>query len=303
MSFYKPLLLPSNNIPYNGLIHVKEPDISLLLMLKGSFVNSSEVDLYFSVIKKYTSIEKPEELYFRDIQYIWYYFYTNLNQSDELKIPFSCNFCGNEKTLIIKISDLETKYAKKEDFLEKEININDFTFYFRNRFFGDNIISGITNLESNNKNSIYYFFNFLKPQCTKIRHKNEEFDNEALLEALEVIGLNETMYIFDKIKEENWGLESSFSYTCKNCNNEQKVLISDPFRSSLYVASSTINNSDDLLETLLSVSSFKIISFNELLNLPISFLDPTFNSINKIVKKKFGNNKTDYFDHLREEME
>lgn len=304
MSFYKPLLLPSNNVPYNSLIHVREPDISLLLALKGNFLNSSESDLYFSIIKKYTSIEYPEKFYFKDIQYVWYYFYTILNNSDELKIPFSCNYCNTQKTLIIKISDLETTYAKEEDFLEKEIKINDFTFFFRKRLFGDNIISGMTNLESKNKDSIYYFFNFLKPQCTKINHNGEEFDNSALLEALEVIGINESMYIFEKVKEENWGLESSFSYNCKDCNNEQKVLISDPFRSSLYITSDVVNNSEDLLDSLLTVSSFKVISFNELLNLPISFLDPTFSSVNKIIKKKYGgSNKIDYFDHLREEME
>jgi hypothetical protein len=84
MNFYKPILLPSNNIVYNSVIEIKEADISFLLKLKTSFLDSSENDLIYSIIKDYTNVKDPKKLYYKDIQYIYYLFliqlfFTNLN--------------------------------------------------------------------------------------------------------------------------------------------------------------------------------------------------------------------------------
>ena len=72
MNFYKPILLPSNNVVYNSIIEVKELDVSFLVELKTNFLDLSENDLIYSIIKRYTNIKDPGKLYYKDIQYIYF---------------------------------------------------------------------------------------------------------------------------------------------------------------------------------------------------------------------------------------
>ena len=303
MNFYKPILLPSNNVVYNSIIEVKELDVSFLVELKTNFLDLSENDLIYSIIKRYTNIKDPGKLYYKDIQYIYFFFLSLLNNNDELKIPNICSSCNDKISIKIKLSKFKTKYAKKEDFIEKKFEVNDFTFYFRNRLFEDNIISGVINFE-NQEDQNNNIINFLKPQCTKIFFQDKEYDNSFLKDAFLEIRLENIINIFDDLRSEDWGINSFFIYQCKKCNYDNKVFISDPYRSSQYFASNDSFNNLELLELLVQLSSFKMLSYSELINLPLSIWEPIIKVINETVKKKYGNkNSTGYLESFNEELQ
>jgi len=303
MNFYKPILLPSNNIVYNSLIEIKELDVSFLLELKTGFLDFSENDLIYSIIKRYTNIIDPGEIYYKDVQYIYYFFLSSLNKSDELKIPNICIECNDKINIKINLSKFKTKYATKKDFIEKKFEINNFIFYFRNRLFKDNIISGLINFENQEKN-IDNIINFLNPQCTKIIYENNEYDNSFLKDAFLEIRIENIIKIFDELRNEDWGIDSFFYYDCKKCNHKNKVFISDPYRSSYYFSSKDNYNNLELLELLTQLSSFKTLSYTELINLPLSLWEPTVKTINDTIKKKYGGkNSVGYLESFHEELQ
>jgi hypothetical protein len=303
MNFYKPILLPSNNVVYNSIIEVKELDVSFLVELKTNFLDLSENDLIYSIIKRYTNIKDPAKIYYKDVQYIYFFFLSLLNNNDELKIPNICPNCNDKINIKISLSKFKTKYATKEDFTEKKFIINDFTFYFRNRLFEDNIISGLINFENQEKD-INGIINFLKPQCTKIVIQNTEYDNSFLKDAFLEIRIENILNIFDELRSESWGINSFFTYQCKKCNYDNKVFISDPYRSSHYFTSNDSFNNLELLELLVQLSSFKTLSYSELINLPLSIWEPTVKIINDTIKKKYGGkNSVGYLESFHEELQ
>jgi hypothetical protein len=303
MNFYRPLLLPSNNVVYNSLIEIKELDISFLLQMRSSFLDASESDLVYSIIKKYTNIYDPHKLYYKDAQYLYYFFLSMLNKSDEIRLPNICTKCNDNINIKINLSKFQTKYADKEDFLEKEYKIKDFTFYFRNRLLEDNIISGIVNFE-NEKKDVTGIINYLKPQCIKIIHNDEIYDNSNFEDACSEIGLENVIKIFEELRNESWGIDSFFLYICKKCGNENKAFISDPYRSSYYGISKSFSANLEILELLIQLSSFKILSFEDLLSIPLSLWEPTVQYINQLIKKKYGGkNSTGYLEQFHEEFQ
>jgi hypothetical protein len=303
MNFYKPLLLPSNNVIYNSVIEIKELDVSFLLELKTSFLDLSENDLIYSIIRKYTNVIDPKKLYYKDIQYIYYFFLSSLNKSDELKIPNICIKCNDKINLKINLSKFKTKYATEEDFLDKKFIFKDFIFYFRNRLFEDNIISGLINFE-NEENDIDSITNFIKPQCIKIVSKDQEYSNFYLKDAFLEIGLENIIKIFDSLRSESWGIDSFFFYECKKCNQNNKVFISDPYRSSYYFSPKDSFNNLELLELLIQLSSFKILQYSELIEIPLSLWEPIVKTLNETIRKKYsGKNSAGYLENFQEEFQ
>ena len=303
MNSYRPILLPSNNVVYNSIIEIKELDVAFLIELKTGFLDLSENDLIYSMIKNYTNISDPKKLYYKDIQYLYNFFLSLLNKSDELKIPNVCFNCNDKLNIKINLSKFKTKYATKEDFIEKKFKINDFEFYFRNRLFEDNIISGLINFE-NEESNINSIINFLKPQCTKIIHDNKEYDNSLLKEAFLEVRLDDIINVFEELRSENWGIDSFFNYQCLKCGSNNKVFISDPYRSSYYFNSRDSTNNLELLESLVQLSSFKILNFSELINLPLSIWEPIVGYINDTIKKKYGGkNSVGYLESFHEELQ
>lgn len=302
MNYYKPILLPSNGIPYDPIVYLKEPDVSLLLTLKTGFLKNSENDIIFSVIKKFTSIKHPDKYYFKDIQYIWFLMLSYMNSSTIINVPYICMYCNNSVTLKVNTSELPLNYADKDVFKNKILNLSGFSFEFRKRFFKDNIITGLNNIGDDN--ILNNIANFLKPQCIKIYYDNKEFESDFLKDALLEIGINNSSDLFNELKnEDDWGLLSSFDHKCKKCNNTSKAYVTDPFKSSLYFSNVEEDKKIELLETLITLSSFKMIQLKEFLNLPISLFEPTIKSLNKILKKKYGSkNSVDYFEHFEEEL-
>jgi hypothetical protein len=303
MNFYKPILLPSNNIVYNSVIEIKEIDVAFLIQLRASFLNSSETELTYALIKQYTNIKEPKKLFYKDIQYIYYLYLTMLNKTDELKVPNVCNNCNDKVNIKINLSKFQTKYATKEDFTDRSFSVKDFNFFFRNRLFKDNIISGIINFE-NEKSNINNVINFLKPQCTKIIYNNTEtYDNSYLEDAFLEIGLDNIIKIFDDLREESWGIDSSFFYECKKCGSNNKAFISDPYRSSFYFFEKDSSFDSELLELLVQLSSFKMLTYSELLSTPLSIWDILVKQMTDVIKKKYGGkNSSGYLEQFQEEI-
>ena len=303
MNFYKPLLLPSNNVPYDSIVSVKEPDVEFLLQLRTAFLDSSENEIIYSLIKKYTNIEDPKNLYYKDAQYLFYFFLTMINGDDEMKVPNVCYNCDDDVNLVINISDFKTNFAKKEDFELRLITINGFNMYFRNRLFSDNIITGMINLEIKN-DQLKTIINFIKPQCVKIIYDDKEYPGDFIEDVLIEIGYQNSLNIFEELRSESWGIDSHFLYECKKCKKENKVYLSDPFRSSFYFIKERKKDNLELLENLLSIASFKIITFNEMLNTPISLWESTVKHVNKIIKKKYSTkDSSGYLEQFQEELE
>ena len=218
-----------------------------------------------------------------------------------MNICYNCNDKINIKT---NLSKFKTKYATKEDFEERVFNFNDFTFFFRNRLFEDNITSGIINFE-NQEEDINGLINFLMPQCTKIKYQDKEYDNLFLKDAFLEIGLNNVIKILDELKSESWGIDSFFFYECKKCNAENKAYLSDPYRSSYYsIPEKDLKSNLELLEIIIQISSFKILSYSELLSIPINLWEPTVKYINDVIKKKYsGKNSAGYLENFQEEFQ
>jgi hypothetical protein len=218
-----------------------------------------------------------------------------------MNICYNCNDKINIKT---NLSKFKTKYATKEDFEERVFNFNDFTFFFRNRLFEDNITSGIINFE-NQEEDINGLINFLMPQCTKIKYQDKEYDNLFLKDAFLEIGLNNVIKILDELKSESWGIDSFFLYECKKCNAENKAYLSDPYRSSYYsIPEKDLKSNLELLEIIIQISSFKILSYSELLSIPINLWEPTVKYINDVIKKKYsGKNSAGYLENFQEEFQ
>jgi hypothetical protein len=303
MNFYKPLLLPSNNVPYDSIVSIKEPDVSFLLQLKTSFLDSSEIEMIYALIKKYTDIVDPKKLYYKDAQYLFYYFFTIINSSDEIKIPSVCFKCDHDVDLLVNLSDFDTVFAKKEHFEIKKIKINGFEFYFRNRLFSDNIFTGMINLENKN-NQLKNIINFIKPQCMKVIYNDEEFSGEYIEDALIEIGYQNSLNVFEELRSEPWGIDSYFFYNCSKCGEKNKTYLSDPFRSSFYFSKEKSGGNLELLHSLLEISSFKIISFDDMLNIPLSLWESTVSHVNKIIKKKYSTkDSVGYLDQFQEELE
>ena len=278
--------------------------MSFLLKLKTSFLDSSENDLIYSIIKDYTNIKDPTELYYKDTQYIYYLFLSMLNKNDEIILTNICYNCNQKINIKTNLSKFKTKYATKEDFEEKIFEFNDFTFFFRNRLFRDNIISGIINFE-NQEEDINGLINFLTPQCTKIKYQNKEYDNSFLKDAFLEIGLSNVIQILDKLKSESWGIDSYFFHECKKCNLENKIYLSDPYRSSYYfIPEKDFKSNLEMLEIVIQISSFKILSYSELLSIPVNLWEPTIKYINDVIKKKYsGKNSAGYLENFQEEFQ
>ena len=299
LSFYKPLLLPSNGIPYNKLIEIKEPDVSFLLRMAGSFLSINETELIYSILKKYTNIKDPGEMLFRDAYYVWIYLYSIVSQEESMTIHGICDYCRNEEEIRIPLEHFKTKHLKGSIYNEHQWKDCDWKIITSKRFLKQNIESGVEYEEIDVKEEWHLAKSFIKPQIASIFYKNEKVDIENKEEMLQEIGIKKIIELFSFLREENWGLPDFFMYQCSNCNNKNKSYLCDPLRSSIY-SKSKETRQNKFLENVLSISSLKIISFNDLLGIPISYWEELVDNIDNINKQKYG--KKDYFDVLREEM-
>lgn len=296
----KPLLLPSNGIPYNKIIQIKEPTVSFILANSSGWLSSSENELVYSLIKEYTNIKNPEKIYYKDTQFIYFYFLSLLNSNSIIEIQNFCEYCEYRSAIEVDLAELNVKYATKIDFENKKFEYEDFIFYFRSRKLIDNIETGIKNLPFKDK-TVKSISNFIIPQFLNGTYKNEPFYDNEIEQILEEIGITQAIKIFDFVQQEEWGLPNSVKHYCTNCNFLNNIRISDPFISSMYF-NPKISDIKNLLSTAISITGSKTISYNDFLNTPISLLEQLLEQIKDFLNKKYGKGKSDYLDQFEEEL-
>lgn len=298
--FSKPLLLPSNGIIYDKIIEIKEPTVAFMLSIKSGWLSSSENELVYCLIKEHTSFKNPEKILYKDSQFLYFYFLSLLNSKSTIDILNICNHCKYKSTIEVDLANLDIKYATEKDLKNKNYSFDDFIFNFRPRTLGDNIESGIKNLQSKEK-TIISISNFIESQFLNGTYKQEPFYRNEIQEILQEIGIAESMKILDLIQYEDWGLPNYITHYCTKCSKKNNLIISDPFISSIY-SSPSENKTEELLKTAIDISASKTISYAEFLNTPISNIDNLLNAIQEFLKKKYGKGKSDYLDQFEEEL-
>lgn len=295
----KPILLPSNNIPYNGIIEIREPLVEFLVAIDGTFLNSSENDILYSLIKNYTSISNPLELYYKDAHFLWYYFLMLLNEKTTINQAFQCTKCSIEKNIIIDLTKININYATTESFQNYKFEENDWNIIFRKRKFKDNIESG-SKLINVNFDSVEWIYSFIAPQYISGVFKNENIDSKDLYDLLLEIGLIQSQKILLQLRYEDWGMENSVFHFCSNCNTKNEIFLSDPYKSSMYSTSEIQIKKSELLNTLVTISSTKTLTYKEMLQTPISLFDTIVEDIKKVLDKKYSDGTSNYFEEFED---
>ncbi len=297
LSYYKPLLLPSNDLAYPSLIKVREPDLSLLIRLQGSFLASSESDLIYSAIERFTNVKEPGDLLFRDAYYIWIYIYSLFSKEDSMSINDTCETCRKHNKVVVPISEFISKPMKSLE--GKELKSHSWVIKTRKRLLRDNICTGTELVQFSDPDVFQICKAFIRPQILEITLNNEKIDLNYFDDFCLEIGVKNISEVFLKLREEDWGLPDFFLYECSNCFSRSKAYLCDPLRSSFY-NQDIGERAGEILETAVTISSTKSVSFKDILAMPLSYWDEFLNIINKIQKEKSG--KKDYFDYVNEEM-
>ena len=295
----KPILLPSNNIPYSGIIEIREPLVEFLIAIDGTFLNSSENDILYSLIKNYTSISNPLELYYKDTHFLWYYFLMLLNEKTTINQAFECSKCGIEKNIIIDLANISINYATEKSFENHQFDGSNWNILFRKRKFKDNIESG-SKLININFDSVEWIYNFIAPQFISGNFGNEAINKKDLYDLLLEIGLIQSQNILLKLRYEDWGMEGSVFHFCSNCNTKNEIFLSDPYKSSMYSTSEIQIKKSELLNTLITISSTKTLTYKEMLHTPISLFDPIVEDIKKVLDKKYSDGTSNYLEEFED---
>ena len=298
-SLIKPLLLPSNNIPYEGIIEVKEPLIEFLIALNSGFLNSSENDILYSLIKNYTSIKNPLDLYYKDAHFLWYYFLMLLNEKTTVGQSYECLNCKDTRNIIIDLASININYANDESFKYHEFSKKNWKLFFRKRKFKDNIESG-SKLINIDFDSVEWIYNFIYPQIIIGDYEKENIDKKDLYDLLLEIGLLQSQEILLKLRYEDWGMDNSVFQFCSKCNTKNEIFLSDPYKSSLYSTAELKEKKSELLNTLVTISSTKTITYNEILNTPISLFDSIVEDIKEVLDKKYSDGTSNYLENYED---
>lgn len=303
MQHWRTISLPSNGLSYSDIVEIKELDFNYMLSADAPFVTSSETDLMYYTIRNYSNVASPEKIYLGDAIYMYNVIHGLSNKSAEKTEKHICISCKKEHTFNINLGNLNVKKLNKKSpellsFVLKCKNSNHLIKY-RRRTLGDNIRSGnnIFEIEDDTK-LILKIISYFQDQFISIEIENEESN---LIEDLEYVlstcGLDVLVEFLNKIKKEDFGFESIFKYNCSNCKQENIFDIFDPFSSCLIV--SNILSQDERaiskITDILILRTYRILTLEELLNIPISDFDFWNKKIMEV--KNIANGKLDYFSN------
>lgn len=297
LRYYKPLLLPSNGKLYKNLVHICEPDVSFMIRMNSAFLSLNESDFLFSIIKRFTSFENPEDLLFRDAYYIWIYFYSFFAKEESMRISGVCDACEERSSVNVELSKFKTKPLSDE--IESTICINDWEITYSKRLLKHNIKTAFFISELEDRESVHVFSSFVKPQITGMKKDGKSIDLQYVDDMILDIGVSNLKKLFDAFRTEDWGLPDFFEYICPQCKDKAKAFLCDPLRSSVYMEDFEEKKSE-MFENALIISSTKTVSFSDILSIPISSWEEFVSHIDKIQQKKNG--KTSYFDAIAEDM-
>jgi hypothetical protein len=286
----KPLLLPSNGLFYDSFIAIKEPDLFFINQIQSSFYNSSETEFLYFIISKYTDFKDPKSMLFNDAYFIWMYMFSMLNDKNEYtKTKSNCSFCNHENNVKTDISSSDLIKLEKNSLKYLTYENNDFIFTYEYRTIKHNIETGVIELDIQDKNNfIEILYSYFAPQCINIYNKkiNKDYDSSFLKEALNTIRYKNLLDLFNTIKNEKWGLDNIFYFKCSNCFKNTPISIGDSFSYSIYNANKTFLNSK--IKDILYLASLKILSFEEILKIPLSEWNGVFDAVLQIQKEKSG---------------
>jgi transposase-like protein len=285
----KPLLLPSNGLFYDSLISLKEPDLFLINQIQSSFYSSSETEFLYFIISRYTDFKDPKTILFNDAYFIWMYIFNMLNDKNEhIMTKSNCNFCKHENQVKTNLSSADLIKLEKNSNKYLTYENNDYIFTYEYRTLKHNIETGYMELDIEDKNNfIEILYSYFYPQCINIYNKNTktDYDSSFLKEALNTIRYKNLLDLFNSIKNEKWGLDNVFYFTCSNCFKDVNVSVGDSFSYSIFNINKTTNSK---MKDLIYLASLKILSFKEILNIPLSEWNNIYDAIVKIQKEKSG---------------
>lgn len=308
IDYYSPLLLPSNGLEYDPIIYIKELTIGSVFIHYDEFYISTEIGKIVSILNrhfKHKDINNIADMYYNDVIYVWNYLCSRSFDLNNIKKPFICNFCDNQKLIDVALRELDIRYLENKQ-IEKEFKIdNNFAIYYRRRKMSDNIHFAFYTLETD-KQDFDHVYNYARHQILYIKDlkKNKIIEKDKLKDFLNYIGFKNVINFYKEIRKEDFGFDSDYNVICDKCKKKNEVKIVDPVDISFFHKGLEISNEDyqNFVETLMSINSLKYISFNELLEIPNSKLNVIIDGVKKLQDQKYGKSKGSYFDQVLEEM-
>lgn len=309
INYYSPLLLPSNGLEYDPIVYLKEFSIGSIFVHYDEFYLNMEIGKIISIINnhfKHRDITNISDMYYGDVIYIWNYLCNRSFKMNEIKKKFGCEKCQQEKIITIDLKEIPIKYLESKDTaIELKIK-DDFSIFYRRRKMIDNIHFTFYTLEEN-KQDFDYVYNYTKNQILYIKDnkKNKKLDNNLYRDFLDHIGLKKTLEIFKDIRNEDYGFNSNYIVICDKCKQKTEMKLIDPIDISFFHRGLevSLNEYQTLMETLMTISSLKYMTFSELLEMPNSKFNLIIDAVKKLQDQKYGKeNKGSYFDQVMEDM-
>lgn len=299
----KPLLLPSNGFAgYDEIIDLYPFDLGFVLDSRNDFINLSFIEFIYWVLKNYTNVKNPKELYIFDASYIYFALY-GFFISNEYEITNRCVHCYESNLIYIDLSSLEIKYLESQEHMIKEYHHAGMIFKIRPRKIKDSLKTGNIDLGLEEKRLIDRIFKYIFLQCEDIIFNGEQVLNEE--ELCDIIkyhskdSLDSHLSFFEKIK----ALDCQYGFLgekfqCINCGEINDIAIFDSFSSAIISPpqrdDTAYKTEYDYIKNFLATSSQKIMSFSEIKKIPMNRVNEYFEAITEIVKMKSGDDAKDY---------
>lgn len=315
-NYGKILSLPSNGLSYNKFCLIKPFTNKTFFAFDDSSIIRNETEFITSILSEHVESDvNILEMYFYDVLFIWYYIYNSTFSITKLERQQECSSCGHSNYISIPTSSLDIKELPtgSPENIILERSIADITVYleFSRRKTKHNIESSQRNIKyyfqmdngQKLKGEEYtdFFLNLLTPQLISIKIKENDFgyiseyneDKKTFLLDMAKYYTKGTnlvyeiyLELFDKV---DFGIVNNMNFYCKKCNYPNKIKLINNLSSSMYdtkVIKKTKNNPMNYF----SFVDTKLITFEELLNIPIFLNETIFNQITEILRKNAGKN-------------
>jgi hypothetical protein len=308
IGYYSPLLLPSNGLEYNSIVYLKELTIGSVFIHYDSFYVNMEIGKIISILNKHfkhKEISDVADMYYGDVIYMWNYLCSRSFNVHEAQKPFQCENCKKEKLIKIPLKNIPINYLKEKKIeIEYKVN-NDFSIFYRRRKIIDSVHFTFYTLEDK-KEDFDYIYNYTKEQILYIKDnkKNKIIEKDNFKDFLNHIGIKLTYDFFKKIRLEDFSFDSDYVAICDQCQTKNQIKLIDPIDISFFHKGLEIDISQyqNIMETLMTISSLKYMSVTELLETPNSKFNIIIDAVKKIQDEKYGKNKGSYFDQVMEDM-
>ncbi len=286
MNYEKIVYLPSNGIEYDPIVYTKPLGLEFNLVLNDEKFSSSSLDFILSVIKK-TIGKEPHDFYIHDIFYLWIYIYTDNMNTNKYSFNDLCRFCNKENSIELNLSELKINYLNPiSDKLNLVHNLNENSYIkFRRRKAKDCLFFGIKELESRQNDKNELVLNYIYPQLTEIISEKKTIEKENWLDFINnQMNTKQINDLFSSLRKNSFGLENEVIFKCKHCQKENLTnnAFDDISYSVINFSKTNMKKFEDSLRELLYISRLPIMTFEEALNLPLSYNEYLANIIKEM---------------------